>query len=75
MKVLDVVGTGIVAAKRVIKAAVRPAPTSSSLEAQEELRRRARVNAEAASLRAEREAQLFGEGRWLRRMPGWLRRF
>lgn len=74
MKALDVVGTGVKAAVAAVAAALAPAPKAPSRDAVEELRRRARINAEAAVARAEREAALFGSSRWVARRPGRLER-
>ena len=67
-----------IAAARVVATvaeAIAPgAPSKPSREAVEELRRRADVNARAQAARAEREAEMFGSSRWLRRRAGWLSR-
>jgi hypothetical protein len=72
VKVLDVAGTGIKAAVAAAQKLVAPAAAVRSRDAEEELRRRASVNAEAARRRAEREAELFGTGAWVPRRSGWL---
>jgi hypothetical protein len=75
VKALDVLGTGIRATAKALAAAVAPAPLRKpSPEALEELRRRADVNARAAANRDEREAEMFGTSRWLRRRSHWLSR-
>lgn len=77
MKILDVAGTGIKkaagAAAARVTAALAPAP-GRSREADEELRRRAEINARGAAQRAARDEALFGATRWLGRRPGWLDR-
>ncbi len=76
MKVLDVVGTGVKAAAKADAAVVAPPPRPKlSRDAEDELRRRAEVNAAAARRRAELDRALFGSSsRWLQRRPGWLDR-
>lgn len=77
MKTFDVLSSGISAAKAAVQkaaAAVAGRAPKLSREAQEELRRRAEVNARADAARAEQEAAIFGTSRWLPRRPGWLER-
>lgn len=73
MKALDVLGTGVKAAAKAVATALAPSAPPSR-EALEELRRRADVNARAAANRDEREAEMFGTSRWLRRRSHWLDR-
>lgn len=75
MKTLEVLGAGVRKAAQAVVAAVAPtARPQRSREAEEELRRRAEVNARGDARRAALEAELFGGGRWLARRPGWLNR-
>ena len=77
MKILDVAGTGLKKAAGAVVARVSAAVAPGrrrSREADEEVRRRAEINARGDALRAAREAALFGESRWLGRRPGWLDR-
>lgn len=76
MKTLDVLGTGVRKAAKALAAVVAPSAARPwrSPEAEQELRRRAEVNARGEATRAALEAELFGGGRWLNRRPGWLER-
>lgn len=70
MKLLDVLGTGKRGPKKPMAAAVTSG--TRNREADDELRRRAEVNARGAAARAAREEALFGRRGWIPRRPGWL---
>ncbi len=72
------IGTGAKVVKAAVVAVIAPPPRRRSREAEEELERRAQINAEAATRRA-RRARAWGEilddrPSWLGpRRRGWLR--
>lgn len=68
MKLLDVIGTGVKAATVAVVALVAPA-SPRSREAQEELRRRSRINGEAELERA-RRTRILDQA--LDDRPSWL---
>lgn len=79
MKVLDVAGTGLAKAAKAIAAPIAkvlaaPAPAGAlARDADDELRRRAEINARGAQVRAGHEEAIFGSrSGWLPRRAGWL---
>jgi hypothetical protein len=70
VKPLDVLETAAKKVADVVLGPVAQAPRSAAAE--EELRRRAEVNARGAATRAELWAGLLGGRRWIRRRPGWF---
>ena len=76
MKTLDYVGEKVKAAVATVSKAMAAgaAKPARSRDAQEELDRRASVNARAAAIRADREAAIFGHSRWLPPTSNWLNR-
>jgi hypothetical protein len=68
LRVLDV-------AVGLVKALTGAKPQISSKDAQEEMKRRARINMEAEAKRGELDRALFGRSRhWIGPRPGWLDR-